>query len=693
MAHLLKLAVSAGPADNAHVDNREISFEDLAKELSSPGIGNKDGSYFLRSSGTYRSNATTAQVADILILDGDKRIGDSGEVLDGAPDPKGVKEVLDSLGTKYIIYSSYSNGKLDAEGNPMHKYRVVIPCKYTREQLPALVDHYLGVMHLFGVMLAPVSENLRWAQAWYFPRTDGNKKLSYHFSAAFDGAHENVSEIYERWKASQPEKKAVETPAGERVFKPRFEGERDVVGEFNEQNFVFDLLEKYGYTQDDRDPTRWLHPGSSSGIPGTVVMPNGLVWSHSDSDPLNDGHPHDAFDLYRILECDGNYDIARLWDEELDRHNRAAYAQHMKAQEAEKLFEPVKDPEKPGEQKEPRFKVLKHSDILSRPRMTWLVPGAVPERGVCSVLGQSGAGKSFFVLNLSGSIAMGYEWYGKKVVQGDVIYVCAEGDADFRNRYEAYAQDKGLEGDELRIGCVFDAPNITKQLDVAELITAIEASEFKPKVIVLDTLAQVTPGANENTSDGMGPALYNAKTLSRYFDCVVILVHHMDKGGNGSRGWTGIKAAMDVEITVTCDEESKQRKGTVTKNKAGLTGVEYPFDLEIVALYSDNIDPGDEPTTCVVRVPKEILDEARKQKPKGKWQEFVCSELTAQDATEAELLEKAMLHFAQDFDGRDRRKEMTRQAVKALIASNLVSKLDNGTLQIVSDPMFDSVED
>jgi putative DNA primase/helicase len=71
---------------------------------------------------------------------------------------------------------------------------------------------------------------------------------------------------------------------------------------FNQAHDVESILESHGYV---RKGKRFLCPGSSTGIPGVLVS-DGHVYSLHGSDILADGHQHDAFDLFRILEHNGD---------------------------------------------------------------------------------------------------------------------------------------------------------------------------------------------------------------------------------------------------------------------------------------------------------------------------------------------------------------------------------------------------
>jgi hypothetical protein len=116
-------------------------------------------------------------------------------------------------------------------------------------------------------------------------------------------------------------------------------------------------------------------------------------------------------------------------------------------------------------------------------------------------------------------------------------------------------------------------------------------------VVVIDTFAQVTPGANENAAEDMGRALANCKALHRATKALIVLVHHVGKDeSRGSRGWSGIKAAADVEITITRTETT--RKAMLSKVKDGADGIELAFKLVDVTIGMD--EEGEAITSCVV---------------------------------------------------------------------------------------------
>jgi hypothetical protein len=113
---------------------------------------------------------------------------------------------------------------------------------------------------------------------------------------------------------------------------PTLEGERDAIAEFNAIHDLEAILEQHGYR---RKGKRYLRPGSESGIPGVTILAGSdgqrLCYSHG-GDTLNDGAAHDAFDVYRLLDCGGDWKQALAWNPELTEHNRRLFAEKKKAE-------------------------------------------------------------------------------------------------------------------------------------------------------------------------------------------------------------------------------------------------------------------------------------------------------------------------------------------------------------------------
>lgn len=99
-----------------------------------------------------------------------------------------------------------------------------------------------------------------------------------------------------RPKAAQPAAKKATKPVAQQGDRP------SVIDAFNQAHDVESLLAAHGYAKKGR---KWLCPHSSSGLPG-ITITDGRVYSHHGSDPLANGHQNDAFDVFCLLEHNGD---------------------------------------------------------------------------------------------------------------------------------------------------------------------------------------------------------------------------------------------------------------------------------------------------------------------------------------------------------------------------------------------------
>jgi len=308
--------------------------------------------------------------------------------------------------------------------------------------------------------------------------------------------------------------------------------------------------------------------------------------------------------------------------------------------------------------------------------LSWLIKGVLPQAEVGVLYGPSGAGKSFLVTDLALAVATGSEWRSRKAVQGSVAYIVAEGAGGFRLRLRALSEHTGLPLAGLPLHILDDAPNLLEKKDVADLVAALRTLPGL-QLIVVDTLAQTTPGANENSGEDMGRALGHCKTLHRATGAMVLLVAHSGKDeSKGIRGWSGIKGALDVEIQV--ERSDKYRAATITKMKDGSgEGDEFAFSLHTVTLGTDA--DGDEITSCVVQHGANVPKAQRKTEPKGVWQQLVMR--VAQGlvdlpgaVTASQLTEAAVAEMPPADDGKkDRRRDNVLRAIEALVSANRLS--------------------
>lgn len=239
----------------------------------------------------------------------------------------------------------------------------------------------------------------------------------------------------------------------------------------------------------------------------------------------------------------------------------------------------------------------------------WLIKNVLPDAGLIVLFGASGSGKTFVAIDLAYAIAMGIQWRGNRTKKGRVLIIAAEGGKGMSKRLKAYLKHHKIDPKDVDIGLLIVPPNFLLSEDVTELAAAVSASGGAD-VIIVDTFAQVTPGANENSSEDVGLALANARALEMATGATILMVDHSGKDtSKGVRGWSGKRAAADAELEVL-KYENGTRELRITKMKDGDDGLKWGFRLETIIVGTDS--DGDPITSCVAveaDVPAPVLQE------------------------------------------------------------------------------------
>lgn len=315
-----------------------------------------------------------------------------------------------------------------------------------------------------------------------------------------------------------------------------------------------------------------------------------------------------------------------------------------------------------------RFNFEPVHTFSSAQALPWIIKGVLPQAGLAVVYGASGSGKSFAVLDMGFAIARGEPWRGKRVKQGRVAYIAAEGAEGFRKRLAAYAIHHSVDLATVPMSVLDGAPNLMELKDAKDLAAGVMASGGAD-VIIVDTFAQTTPGANENAGEDVGKALGHCKRLHELTGALVVLIHHSGKDASkGARGWSGLRAAADAEIEVV--REGDMRALRLSKNKDGEDGLQWGFALDIVQL---GVDEDLDPITSCVAVEAEIPVGGMSDRKLGAVEKVVNDVI--QDFAKAQtegievgpVLAEAIKRMDLPADGkRDTRKMRARRALEAL---------------------------
>lgn len=209
------------------------------------------------------------------------------------------------------------------------------------------------------------------------------------------------------------------------------------------------------------------------------------------------------------------------------------------------------------------FKPLSLPDLLNRPSKQWLIEQVLGIGDIGMVYGPPGSGKTFIGVDLTFAACLGRQWAMRfGIVRPLTVAYCAgEGISGLPDRFAAAAEFYGVS--ELpnfffyeNVPQLFtDSPALDGAVSMRQFIddwkTGQAADELPSlDLLVIDTLHTATAGADENSAQDMGKVLQAIKLAVKELGCAVLVVHHTNKSGNGERGSSALRGAMDFMLKV-----------------------------------------------------------------------------------------------------------------------------------------------
>ena len=206
-----------------------------------------------------------------------------------------------------------------------------------------------------------------------------------------------------------------------------------------------------------------------------------------------------------------------------------------------------------------RYTIRNRAAINHIPQPSWLLKGVIPANSYCIMYAPEASFKTFIALDMALSIACGFPqdpaiFSDADILQpGPVLYITGEGLGGIRKRIAGWeATHNG--GSEVTNFDLFDpAPKLTE--DIQALTDFVKSVRDDYKLIVVDTVARVMQGMNENVSESVTAftSLVDAmRSIGQ--DTSVLALHHTNKEG-GIRGFGAFSADADAVLRL---EERKQ---------------------------------------------------------------------------------------------------------------------------------------
>lgn len=248
------------------------------------------------------------------------------------------------------------------------------------------------------------------------------------------------------------------------------------------------------------------------------------------------------------------------------------------------------------------LEIVKFANMQPRLDGRSLIKGLLDHEQISLIVGETGSGKTFFALDRDLHIAAGFDWFGRKVTQGGVVYLATEAGRSIENRVVAWRREHRLEHSEIPFAAITSPVDLchAEAGDIELLVETIKRVGFSSLVLLeIDTLNRAMAGGNENSPDDMGGYMNGIDRLRDQLRCHVSNIHHFGKDASrGSRGHNSLICAVDTEIQVTRDESAKTSTAAVTKQRDGIIGSKFHFHLRQTELGQDQ--DGDPVTSCVV---------------------------------------------------------------------------------------------
>jgi hypothetical protein len=191
------------------------------------------------------------------------------------------------------------------------------------------------------------------------------------------------------------------------------------------------------------------------------------------------------------------------------------------------------------------------------------------------LVGPPGAFKSFLAIDWALSLATGRPWNGKPGPEPSrILYALGEGKASLLKRINTWVHANDLTEHERKIlnanfRVTFDVPQLADPRRTTEFLTAMDMEEYKPDVLIVDTLARSFVGRDENSQTDTGLWIESADRL-RQKDMTIIVLHHTKKNtefGLQYRGSTALQGAMDTAFILQKNPEDHKGYAKLTCSK------------------------------------------------------------------------------------------------------------------------------
>lgn len=198
------------------------------------------------------------------------------------------------------------------------------------------------------------------------------------------------------------------------------------------------------------------------------------------------------------------------------------------------------------------WKLYTPSDLwVDIPPTEYLVDSFLPCNSVAVLSGDGGTFKTYTMLDIAVCVSTGKSWIGRKVKKSPVLIIDEESGHDrLLSRLQETMKGHGLTPKD-KPEIYFYTKNGFNAANTDHLSTLKGALlATKAGLVIMDSLAVITPDNDENSTKAMRKPLDALQTIAQESKTTIGIIHHNNRNGN-YRGASGIRDSIEYLFSVT----------------------------------------------------------------------------------------------------------------------------------------------
>jgi hypothetical protein len=211
------------------------------------------------------------------------------------------------------------------------------------------------------------------------------------------------------------------------------------------------------------------------------------------------------------------------------------------------------------------YQLIDPDDIKTVIATEYLIQDFLVLNEITFVFGAPKQFKTFLVLAALLCVALGIDFFGRKIQQRKVLYILGEGGDAFQGRIKAWQALNDVPALKKNFLVLPRTVNLFEDYDVKKAVAEVEAQGFRPDVAAIDTLGRSMGDAEEKTKD-FNKIFANLDRLRQEYwpGLTEIVLSHTKKGelvfrgpqviaGDGDNLIYVARIGKELKANVTCD--------------------------------------------------------------------------------------------------------------------------------------------